>query len=286
VVLARHAGQGAGRAPEIRERARTRARALVLEDAHLLDLVLEQAHSGAAASARPAVQILTALGAEVMPLLLDAYTRTPADLGERTPEVLLAMGEHLVPAVVGELSSDSPARARRGAELLGVTQHPRGVAFLSDQLRHPDSGVRREVARALARIGTRRALRTLVEALRGDPQVAEFAALGLGESAGRTAQPALADLAADEQAAQELRGHAIRALGRLGDPASIPLLEAVLGTRRLLRAWRVRPLRLLAAESLARIGGTRARVALEGFADDGDRAVRTACRDGWRSLRP
>jgi len=44
-------------------------------------------------------------------------------------------------------------------------------------------------------------------------------------------------------------------------------------------------LRLLAAEALARIGGVRARVALEAFADDGDRAVRAACRDGLRSLR-
>jgi HEAT repeat protein len=220
-----------------------------------------------------------------MPRLLDAYTRSPVDLGERSPEVLVAMGEHLVPAVAGELASGSPARARRGAELLGATQHPRGVTFLTEQLRHADPGVRREVARALARIGTRRAVHALIDALRAEADVAEFAALGLGESASRQAQAALADVAADEQVAHALRGHAIRALGRLGDPASIPLLESVLGTRRLLRAWRQRPLRLLAAEALARVGGERARVALEAFADDGDRAVRTACREGLRSLR-
>lgn len=285
VVLGRHASHGGGRDSEIRRLARSRACDLVLEGAGLLELVLQQAHSGAAASARPAVHLLTTLGAEVMPLLLDAYARAPSDLSEHTPEVLLAMGEHLVPAVAGELSSSSPARARRGAELMGVTQHPRGVAFLTEQLAHPDPGVRREVARALARIGTRRAVRVLIEALHGEPSVAEFAALGLGESASQPAQSALVEVAENEQAPQALRGHAIRALGRLGDPASIPLLESVLGTRRLLRAWRQRPLRLLAAEALARVGGERARVALEAFADDGDRAVRAACREGLRSLR-
>jgi HEAT repeat protein len=283
ILFCRHCADTEGREPAIRADAQDRLRT-VLRDEHLLRYVIELSYEPDGTTSVQAIQILTYAAPQAVPRLLEEHAKEDADWRSATTAILLAMGEHAFPAIVEELSSLTPARARRAVRLLGDMQNPSGVEFLADQLDHPDSNLQREVAQSLARIGSTRAIKVLCDALFGDPALALIAAGGLGGSKHRAAVRALMATVNERSASDELRREAIRALGRIGDLEALPCLQSVLEKGGLMGRKKNRPLRVAAAQAIGKLGTEDALLVLQAHADSGDASVAKACTDILRHI--
>jgi len=286
LVLGRH-GAGLGpRLPQVREDAARTLQELVFGNEELLRISVQRAYASATGSAVEAVQLLVALGPDIVPRLLEEHTRGSEEAQAVTPGILVVMGEVALPVLLAELGAESsPARVRRAALLLGEMQHPRADAALIQLLGHAsDDGILREVARALARIGTRRSLATLCEALtsrRG--RVAWAAAYGLGWSGDHRGRAALCDIVRDPgRAGDQVRLQAVASLARLGGAEATEALADSLEESGGWNRKRVRAFRIAVVEALGRMEGDRARSVLERYAREGDRFLREACDKALR----
>jgi HEAT repeat protein len=153
---------------------------------------------------------------------------------------------HILP-----LLSDRDEFARReAAYALGLTRSTVGTSALIAALEADrEAAVRGAAAVALGQIGDPSAALALVGSLarRLPPRVGrerprrrrieqdEFvrraAAVALGQLRSREAVPVLIETLSDERAPDDVRREAARALGHLGDPASLPALRAALTSR-------------------------------------------------------
>ena len=277
-VFSRHAGDP-GRAPVLRNEARARLRAVFRNDG-LMGLVVGRALDPDAKDSVEAVHMLSWLAPQSVIRVLDEHSKGDHETRNQATAVLLTMGDQALPTLVDELGDESPARARRAARILGDMQNPTAVEFLADHLRHPDAGTQREVTLALARIGSPRSVQVLAEALAGPPELAVVAAGGLGNCRSREAVRELGEALGEKSGHGEaVRREAMRSLGRIGDPESLPALKGVLDRGSLLARKKNRPLRIAAAQAIAKIGGEAAYLALEPHASGGDAALQKTCRE-------
>lgn len=285
-VFCRHAGEGSGRPAEIRREAQSRLRTL-LGDRAMLNLVTGLACSGEGLSSVQATQVLITLGAAAVPRLLELSEHGTAVEQSQVTAILIAMGDSALPAIMEELESPIPDRVRRTIRLLGRTQNPRGVDCLLDRLLDDDPEMQREVARALARIGTGRAVKGLVEAARRCPELAELVASSLGDTRSPAALQALIGML-DRRARYPtaVKRAAIRSLGRMRSPHALAVLRQVLERRSLLffRARKNRELRVAAAQAIGKIGGDEATLVLSAHARSGDPEVARVCRESLERL--
>jgi HEAT repeat protein len=158
------------------------------------------------------------------------------------------------------------------------------VPALTKQLDHADERVRRQVALALAKIGTRSAAEPLRRALK-DPSVdvRRQAALGVGgRKASALAMPLV--VALEEEKDPEVVRELIFALGRIGSPDAVQALIKI--TQPSGKLFRRKPsaLRVTAIEAL-RVAGTPAAVGtLQHLCSDGDKQVRGAAQQALGEL--
>ena len=150
------------------------------------------------------------------------------------------------------------------------------VPHLAKQLDHEDERVRRSVALALAKVGSRSAAEPLRRALK-DPsrEVRMHAAMGVG---GRKASPLAMPLvvALEEEEDEEVERELILALGRIGSPDAVQALIRFAQPSGKLFGRKSTSVRLAAVEGL-RIAATPAAVGtLQGLSDDGDKDIRAA----------
>jgi hypothetical protein len=275
----RHATDAGGRDGMIRTEASDRL-ARVLRGDRMLQFVVDQACGAVGVASVQATQVLIAVGPTVVPRVLEKLACVEGQHRAQAGSVLVAMGEQAFPALVDQLTSPEPGRVRRAARLLGEIQNPRGVEFLVEHLAYPDAMVKKEVARALVQIGTSRAMDALLTGLR-QPATAELAAAALGGAASSHATrvvQALIEVAEDGDRELGIRREAIRSLGRLACPDAMPVLRRLLERRSLFGRKKCRTLRVVAAQSIGRIGGDEAFALLETYSRRGDAAVRDACR--------
>ncbi len=266
MVLANHAVES-----QRGERQRALAEEALFQIAtgdRLQEVVRRACDTPPSASVR-ATQILLQLGAHCMPTLLDAL------LGEEDPErrgqlnaVLIAMGEKALPEVKDSLLSDDFRRVRLATRLAGEMQNPACVPYLAELLHDLATPLElvREVAKALVRIGCPSAVTPLADAVRGSrPELASAAAFCLGATGSPRALDVLTDAlrralaTGDEVLAREC----VRALGKLGQPAAIPVLDELISKRSFLGRRRLRDLKLAAVAALGRVPGTEAAALLQ-----------------------
>ena len=287
LVFTRHASDRRGHPEEICAEARLRLQAL-LESDDFLGFVIELASGEEGLTCVQATQVLLACGEAVVPRLLDVHFTADDETSKRTASILIAMGDAALQVIVAELDSPTLERARRAAQLLGDLQHPRAVESLSAALQNAEnSSIRPKVARALVHIGSQEAIDTLIEALQDDTERAELAARCLGESPEPRACAALIEAIEESSGRQEsVRREAIRSLGKLGGDEALAALRSLLEQGSLLHRRRMRPLRIAAAQAIARIGNSSAREALESNSRHGDTAVRKACGTALERLGP
>jgi HEAT repeat protein len=141
--------------------------------------------------------------------------------------------------------------------------------------------VRREVVRALGRIGGPAVHRPLIQALRdSDPSVLEAAIGMLGAAKVKQATPALIRFAGQRiltGKAFAARKAALAALGAMGDPGVVTVLSAVLYTRTWFQRAAGDELRQAAAVALLGTARPEAREVVEAGARSRRGDVRRAC---------
>jgi HEAT repeat protein len=210
-------------------------------------------------------RLLAALGGQTISPLLEVMANEP-DMAARKAIVDLVSG--LAAASIPELGRRVEDRrwyfVRNVVAILGATRDPQALPFLERTLRHADARVRRETIRAVTCIRDVRSDTMLVAAL-GDDDAAnvQLAARHLGASGTRGAAHALELVAKGEGRGNRDNGpriDAIEALGRIGEPSSVPVLEDIERQRGLI-AGRTRDVRAAATAALLPL---RARIAARG----------------------
>jgi HEAT repeat protein len=215
------------------------------------------------------------LGEPMSRALVDALVDEP-DRGTRRIylEALASMGPEGVGAVHRMLNDARWFVVRNGLALLGDMGDPGAVPRIVPVLAHPDSRVRREAVVALARLAGDDIPRILQQRL-GDPsgEVRAAAAAGLGVRKVEGAAPALMGMLDAEKDPIVLEA-VMGALGELGEPAAVALLE-----KRAVGSLLSRPptqLRVAAYRALHAIGTPHARSLVQAAASDRDPGVRAA----------
>ncbi|HEX3850119.1 MAG TPA: HEAT repeat domain-containing protein, partial [Polyangiaceae bacterium] len=138
--------------------------------------------------------------------LIDALAATRADIDD---------------LVLGLTDDSNAAVVCDAAQILGRRESTRAVPKLKALTRHEDDNVALAAVEALGRIGSREALEPLLELAETRNFFRTFPTIDiLGRSRDSRALPTLLKVAADPLYATE----ALRALGRLGDPAAVPVL--------------------------------------------------------------
>jgi HEAT repeat protein len=146
------------------------------------------------------------------------------------------------------------------------------VSHITGTLANPDPRVRLESVRALGKLGGEDAEMLLVGMLNDqDPEVRAAACRSVGAlKVEKALKPLLQLLEEDED--EDVRVGALQALGQIGDPGAVPVIE-----KRALGGLFSRPgrdVRIAAYRALAGIGTPKARNLLEKARSDRDREVR------------
>jgi len=174
---------------------------------------------------------------------------------------------------------------RNIAELAGELAAEDAVPALAQQLEHEDERVRKAVALALAKIGSRNTAEPLRRALRDrSPEVRLQVALGVG---GRRASPLAMLLtgALEEEKEAEVVRELLLALGRIASPEAVQALIKFVQPSGKLFGRRPTSLRLAAVDALRMAGSPAAVGTLQGLAGDGDREVRAAAQAALADLK-
>ncbi len=138
--------------------------------------------------------------------VVDALSATPSDIDD----LVLELADDANVAVICD-----------AAQILGRRESARAVPKLKLLTLHEDDNVALAAVEALGRIGGREALEPLLQLAETRNFFRTFPTIDvLGRSRDSRALPALLKLSADPLYATE----ALRALGRLGDPAAVPVL--------------------------------------------------------------
>jgi HEAT repeat protein len=172
--------------------------------------------------------------------------------------------------------------------MLGEIGGEASVGLLLCILQHREARVRREVVRALGRIGGPAIHRPLIQALReSDPAVLEVVVGALGAAKVKLATPALLRFAGQRVLAGKpfaIRKAALTALGSMGDPGVVPTLTTVLYTRTWFHRAAGDELRQAAAMALLGTARPEGRELVEKGARSRRRDVRRACNAALRRV--
>ncbi|MBI5445554.1 MAG: HEAT repeat domain-containing protein, partial [Deltaproteobacteria bacterium] len=172
-------------------------------------------------------------------------------------------GEPVVPVAVKMLQDERWYVVRNMVTVLGGVGSGEAVKALGRLADDPDYRIRRELARALARLPGSEADRLLVGLLADREPAVRLTAVDAAASR-RSSEMLDALWSCYESSPDwELRAAILRALGRTGLPEAAERLEAVARTRPLLHRRRWEALQVAALEALAALGGQAAAAALE-----------------------
>jgi HEAT repeat protein len=256
-----------------------------------LEHLIDRACAPGPESSVRATQILLQLGEEVVPALLGAAVlEKDPDRRGQMHGVLIAMGEKTLTELLRSMDADDPELVRTAVRLAGETQNPGAIAKLADLLKSsPDKEAREEAAKALVRIGTPRAVEILVGCI-DDPRMGDAAVYCLGAcGSARPVEPLVAAMHAAIDAGRLDRAREIiRALGRLGRAEAVPALAELLLRKSVLGRRKLREVKLASATALAGLPGDEAVGALAQAARSRDpqlrRVAQTALDRRARSL--
>jgi HEAT repeat protein len=219
-----------------------------------------------------ATTVLRRLGSEATEVLMELLVETESLAERRGYYSALTRMDDGVDIIIHHLQHPTWYVVRNAAELCGEMGLARAVPELAKQVGHPDERVRKSIAVALNRIGTRDALEPLARMIKDGSPAIRIQVLGnLDGSRARPLAMPLAALLETEEHPDVLR-EILKALGRIGTPDALLALRRVAQgeVRRLGRRGR-----LLAIEALGESGDSAATV-LRGFAADSDPEIAAA----------
>ena len=191
-------------------------------------------------------------------------------------DMLVAMSDTCRPIIEEMVEDENTLLVRSGIAVLGEIGGERAVELVTSGLAHPDKRVRREALLSLAKLGDEESGALVVGFLEDpEPDVRVAAATAAGElRVERALKPLLALLegAGDGEDAIPF----IDALGKLGDPGAVPVIE-----KRAVKTLFSKPrpeVRVAAYRALHRIGTPHARELVEKALDAKEPGVWVAVR--------
>ncbi len=219
------------------------------------------------------VAITSGLGREMAMALSDALGEARDRYQRRSfLDALSAQGELAVDMAKGMVEDPRWFVVRNGVSLLGEVGGEGVISDLTGPLANQDSRVRRETVLALAKVGGKNAEQLLLGMLDdGEADVRAMACRALGVlRAEKALKPLLRILEEDQD--EDVQVECLRALGKLGDPGAVPLIE-----KRGLGGLFSRPgkeVRIATYRALAGIGTPHAMKLLEKASRDSDAGIR------------
>jgi HEAT repeat protein len=277
LVLADHAvGDGGRSAAQARQAQHSFVR---IAGESLLPDLISRACSKVASDGVRAARALLQLGKPAAPALFNALLRErDAERAAQLSGLFIALGtgarEELERQIQRPPHGPQPRLAIR---LAGELQDPALGPVLATLLSAPDGPLRAEAAKALVTLGGGAGADALVVALSSpDDELAELAALCLGELRSRRASPALIRELQRTVAAGRLdcSREIARALGQIGAEEAVPRLASTLGLRGMTQRRKRRELKLAAVTSLGQLRSKAAHVALTRASRMGEIRVR------------
>lgn len=222
--------------------------------------------------------LLATLGTRaVSPLLERLKKEEDRSARRRLITALIRQGKDAVPLLLKALEDPRWYVVRNVALILGELRAEEAVDLLAGPLKHEDHRVRREVVRALSRIGGQKVSAPLLEALHDqDPVVCQSSIAALGTLKETRAIPALIEIASKPKDL-DLQKAAIAALGQLGGAQAFRLLSTLLRRPGWLRSHTQEELRVAAAAALGRMRTAEAFEVLKAAAEAFRGRVRQAC---------
>ncbi len=183
-------------------------------------------------------------------------------------------GERMVEEMA---ASENRFLVRNALSILGDMGGARAAELVMESLAHPDARVRREALLSLTKLEHTEAGDLVVNLLDDtDADVREAAAIAVGDlGVQRGLRPLLSLL--ESESDPERRLPMIRALGHLGDPGAVPLLE-----KQAVRSLLKRPpdeVRIAAYRALHQIGTPHAMQLLKNVASEKESDVKTAVKE-------
>lgn len=233
--------------------------------------------------------ILQTLGRSAVVPLINALIAEKDRLGRRRlVDVLVSIGEPAVPFAMRMLDDQRWFVVRNMITVLGGVGSPEAVRAIGRLARDSDNRIRREVARALARIPGPEAQR-LILAFLGDPDASVRLMAASAASGHRTDEVLRALLAAYERIGVRspewnLKASLIQAVGRLGMPEATESLAKILRKKPWLRRRRWEALHVAAAQALGELGGEKATEVLRRLDGHWSRDVRATAARALASL--
>jgi hypothetical protein len=232
-----------------------------------------------------ALLVLRRAGEDGVEVLLDLLIAAPTIEERRGIFMALTGMKEGTDQLVHMLGHHQWFVVRNVAELAGELGLEEAVPALAQQLDNDDERVRKAVALALAKIGSRAAADFLRRALKDkSAEVRIQAALGVGgRKSNALAMPLV--VAMDEEEDENVQRELMLALGRIGSAAAVQALIKFAQPGGRLFGRRPTALRASAVEAL-RLAATPAAIGtLEGLTDDGDKQVRTAAESALADLK-
>jgi HEAT repeat protein len=222
---------------------------------------------------------LDSLAAEVYPLLAILGSPAAAELIEqlgqeddrarrgRIIRAIKAIGRPALLPLRHSLESTTWYLVRNTLTLLGDIGAVELIEEMGLTLKHEDSRVRRAAARALSKIGGRRAEELLAGELGTTDQELQTEILFcLGSMKAEAAVPALGELMKGRR--DDVKERVVDVLGQIGSARAIPILEEVLKKRALLMSGEATEIRVAAAKALAQINTPEAKLAIRKAVDN------------------
>ena len=219
------------------------------------------------------VEAYAKLGDPMATAIADALSETNDRLARKTyVGALVALGQSGMRVVEQMLGDSRWFVVRNGVAVLGDVGGEMAIAHLTGNLAHEDRRVRRETVLSLAKIGGEDAAQLVVGMLNdSDADVRTVAARAVSVlKAERAFKPLLNIL--EEGDDDPVIEQVLRALGQLGDPAAVSLIE-----KRAMGSFFSKPsaeVRVAALSALGSIGTPHAMAVVEAAEDDKDPNVR------------
>ncbi len=220
------------------------------------------------------IRISTALGREMAVALADALVEARDRFQRRSyMDALLAQGTLALDVAQNMVEDPRWFVVRNGVTLMGEIGGEEVVTHLTGSLANSDARVRRETVLALAKIGGEDA-ELLLQGMLDDlePEVRAMACRGVGVLKVEKALKRLLKILEEDQD-EDVQVECLQALGKIGDPGAVPLIE-----KRAVGGMFSRPnkeVRVAAYRALAGIGTPHARELLAKACKDSDPSIRT-----------
>jgi len=200
---------------------------------------------------------------------------------------LTRAGEAAISAIVPMLKDERWYVVRNMVTLLGELNSPESIKALKMTAQHPETKVRKEIIKSLAKIAPQTGENTLISMLDDlDRDVVRQVIFSLGALRSKAAvQPLLEIVTASDAFLKklELKKLAVSALGRIGDHRSTAALVDILTTRGWLAPHRWLELKTATATALGQLGDESALPLLKRLAN-ADSLLGEACSDAADNL--